>query len=186
MDLLFLSLLPLAAAQSLSDLYVDTASFSPRLYVLPHYANSHAVIIGSQLYRFAVTGPSPDYAFTLMSMNAPASGSLGVLPHIHREHYESFFNFKGRFQLWAQHGDSDQQTRLLTQGAYGDLFYYFGTIHSSKTNTLYIPKTSDEKSPSTGPTPKIMSSLQRFDVHAQLDLQSRRNPVNGSAPATED
>lgn len=121
MNLLFLSLLPLAAAQSLSDLYVEAAPSSPRPYVLPHYANSHAVTIGSQLYRFAVTGPSSDNAFTLMSTNAPASGSLGVLPHIHQEHYENFFNFKGRFQLWAQHGDGEQQARLLTQGDYGSV-----------------------------------------------------------------
>lgn len=58
--------------------------------------------MGSQVYRFPVTGPSSGYAFKLMSTNAPASGSLGVLPHIHQAHYENFFNFKGRFQLWAQ------------------------------------------------------------------------------------
>lgn len=121
MNLLFLSLLPLTVAQALSDLYVDSAPSSPRPYILPHYANSHAVTIGNQLYRFSVTGPSSDYAFTLMSTNAPASGSLGVLPHIHQAHYENFFNFKGRFQLWAQNGDGEQQARLLTQGDYGSV-----------------------------------------------------------------
>ena len=121
MNLLFLSLLPLAVAQALSDLYVDSAPSAPRPYILPHYANSHAVTIGNQLYRFAVTGPSSDYAFTFMSTNAPASGSLGVLPHIHQAHYENFFNFKGRFQLWAQNGDGEQQARLLTQGDYGSV-----------------------------------------------------------------
>jgi mannose-6-phosphate isomerase-like protein (cupin superfamily) len=122
MNLLFLaSLLPLTASQSLSDLYLENAPSSPRPYIIPHYANSHAVTIGSQLYRFTVTGPSSDYAFTLMSTNAPSSGSLGVLPHIHHVHYENFFNVKGRFQLWAQYGDEEQQTRLLTQGDYGSV-----------------------------------------------------------------
>ncbi|KAL4919256.1 RmlC-like cupin domain-containing protein [Aspergillus aurantiobrunneus] len=212
MNLLFLALLPLAGAQSLSDLYVDTAPSSPRPYVLPHYANSHAVTIGSQLYRFAVTGPSSDYAFTLMSTNAPASGSLGVLPHIHQAHYENFFSFKGRFQLWTQHGDGGQQGRLLTQGDYGsvprntthtfqildpdtemvgvispggfeDLFYFLGTNHSSSTNTPYVPKPSNDSS-SAGGSSEIISTLQRFDVYAQLDFKPRRDFANGSAPAS--
>lgn len=106
---------------TLDDLYVENAPSSPRPYVIPHYANSHAVTIGSQLYRFTVTGPSSGHAFTLMSTNAPASGSLGVLPHIHRAHYENFFAFKGRFQLWAQKDKKEQQARLLTQGDYGSV-----------------------------------------------------------------
>lgn len=106
---------------TLDDLYLENAPSSPRPYVIPHYANSHAVTIGSQLYRFTVTGPSSDYAFTLMSTNAPGSDSLGVLPHIHRKHYENFFALKGRFQLWAQKGEQEQQARLLTQGDYGSV-----------------------------------------------------------------
>lgn len=122
MNLLLLAgLLPLAASQSVSDLFLENAPSSPRPYIIPHYANSHAVTVGSQLYRFTVTGPSSDYAFTLMSTSAPSSGSLGVLPHIHRTHYENFFNFKGRFQLWAQYGEEEQQARLLTQGDYGSV-----------------------------------------------------------------
>ncbi|KAL4951764.1 RmlC-like cupin domain-containing protein [Aspergillus filifer] len=203
-----------AAAQSLqlSDLYVIEAPSSPRPYILPHYANSHAVTIGAQLYRFAVTGASSDYAFTLMSTNAPASGSLGVLPHIHQKHYENFFAFKGRFQLWAQKGDGEQQGRLLSQGDYGsvprntthsfqildpdtemigvispggfeDLFYFLGTNHSSATNTPYVPAVSNS---SVGGSPEIISTLQRFDVYAQLDFTPRRDFVNGSAPADSD
>lgn len=109
------------AQLTLDDLYLENAPSSPRPYVIPHYANSHAVTIDSQLYRFTVTGPSSGNAFTLMSTNAPASGSLGVLPHIHRKHYENFFSFKGRFQLWAQNGDNEQQARVLTQGDYGSV-----------------------------------------------------------------
>jgi hypothetical protein len=39
-------------------------------------------VIGQQVYRFPVTGPSSDYVFSLISTNAPGSTSLGVLPHI--------------------------------------------------------------------------------------------------------
>jgi quercetin dioxygenase-like cupin family protein len=56
-----------------------------------------------------------------MSTNAPSSSALGVLPHIHQKHYENFFNFKGRFQLWAQKDSNEQQARLLTQGDYGSV-----------------------------------------------------------------
>ncbi|KAL4891448.1 RmlC-like cupin domain-containing protein, partial [Aspergillus ambiguus] len=214
MNLLFLALAPLAVGQSLSELYVENAPSSPRPYVLPHYADSHAVTIGSQLYRFTVTGPSSDYAFTLMSTNAPASGSLGVLPHIHQKHYENFFNFKGRFQLWAQHGDGEQQGRLLTQGDYGsvprntthtfqildpdtemvgvispggfeDLFYALGKNYTSVTNTPYVPQAVND-SAAAGPSSGGISGLQRFDVYAQLDFEPRRDFVNGSAPADAD
>ncbi|KAE8147332.1 RmlC-like cupin domain-containing protein [Aspergillus avenaceus] len=211
MNLLFLGLLPLVASQSVSDLYVDNAPSSPRPYIVPHYANSHAVTIGSQLYRFTVTGPSSDYAFTLMSTNAPYSGSLGVLPHIHRKHYENFFNFKGRFQLWAQYGEDEQQARLLTQGDYGsvprntthtfqildpdtemvgvispggfeDLFYSLGTNYTSATNTPYVPQATNDSSAS-GPDPDGISGLESFDVYAQLSFEPRRDIANGSAPS---
>ena len=112
----------LASSLSLDDLYLENAPCSPRPYIIPHYADSHAVAVGAQIYRFPVTGPSSGHAFTLMSTNAPDSGSLGVLPHIHQAHYENFFNFKGRFQLWAQKDKEDeQQARLLTQGDYGSV-----------------------------------------------------------------
>ncbi|RDW83642.1 cupin domain-containing protein [Aspergillus mulundensis] len=204
---LLLAALPLAAAQSLSDLILDTAPSSPRPYIIPHYANAHAVTIGQQLYRFPVTGPSSDYAFTLMSTNAPASSSLGVLPHIHQKHYENFFAFKGRFQLWAQKGDGAQEARLLTQGDYGsvprntthtfqivdpdtemigvispggfeDLFYTLGTNFSSATNTPYVPAASNS---SSSPPAEVIASLQKFDVYAQLDFEPTRDLVNGSS-----
>lgn len=119
------------AQPTLDDLFLDAAPSSPRPYVIPHYANSHAVTIGQQLYRFAVTGPSSGYAFTLMSTNAPSSGDLGVLPHVHRTHYENFFALKGRFQLWTQKDAKEQQARLLTQGD-------FGSVPRNTTHTFQI------------------------------------------------
>lgn len=47
-----------------------------RAYTLP------GVVVGTQIYRFPVTGPSSDNAFTLISTAAPASNELGVLPHV--------------------------------------------------------------------------------------------------------
>ncbi|CAI7663997.1 unnamed protein product [Penicillium viridicatum] len=196
---------------SLSDLYVETAPDYLRPYVIPHYANSHAVSVGSQVYRFMVTGPSSDNAFTLMSTSAPASAELGVLPHIHQRHYENFYNLKGRFQLWAEKGNSGQQARLLSQGDYGsvprntthtfqvldpdtemigaivpggfeDLFYALGTNFTSSTNTPYVPAASNA-STSGGSDPSTISALQKFDVYSQLDFAPRRDLINGTAPS---
>lgn len=111
----------LASSFTLDELYLENAPSSPRPYIIPHYSDSHSVNVGAQVYRFPVTGPSSGYAFTLMSTNSPSSDSLGVLPHIHQKHYENFFNFKGRFQLWAQKDEDQQQGRLLTQGDYGSV-----------------------------------------------------------------
>lgn len=111
----------IALSLSLNDLYLENAPSSPRPYIIPHYADSHAVSVGAQIYRFPVTGPSSGHAFTLMSTNAPGSSALGVLPHIHQTHYENFFNFKGRFQLWAQKVNGEQEGRLMTQGDYGSV-----------------------------------------------------------------
>ena len=54
-------------------------------YVRPYAVRAYAldgVRIGPQVYRFPVTGPSSDNAFTLISTTAPASNELGVLPHV--------------------------------------------------------------------------------------------------------
>ncbi|CAI7678966.1 unnamed protein product [Penicillium pancosmium] len=197
-----------AQQNTLDDLFVDNAPSSPRPYVIPHYANSHSVTIGPQLYRFPVTGPSSGYAFTLMGTNAPSSGNLGVLPHIHRRHYENFFALKGRFQLWAQKSGSEQQGRLLTQGDFGsvprntthtfqmldpdtemvgiivpggfeDLFYALGTNYTSGTDTPYVPSVSQEAG---SPSASIMSQLQKYDVYPET-FKARRDFVNGSAPS---
>lgn len=55
------------------------------IYVRPYLVRAYTlpgVIVGTQIYRFPVTGPSSDNAFTLISTAAPASNELGVLPHV--------------------------------------------------------------------------------------------------------
>jgi hypothetical protein len=98
---------------------------------MPHYASAQGVMIGPQHYRFYVTGPSSDYAFTILATSAPQSKELGVLPHHHRRHYENFFNLKGRFQLFVEpKGSCEQQSRILTQHDYGAVVR--NTTHSFK------------------------------------------------------
>ncbi|GLI81504.1 hypothetical protein PoHVEF18_009885 [Penicillium ochrochloron] len=175
----------LAQAQlTLDDLYLNNAPSSPRPYVIPHYANSHAVTIDSQLYRFTVTGPSSGYAFTLMSTNAPSSGSLGVLPHIHRKHYENFFSFKGRFQLWAQKGDNEQQAQILDPDTemVGVIvpggFDVTGTFSMPSAQTIPLEQTLRTflNQPIAPPRPaqELPQSL--------LDFNPRRDLINGTAP----
>lgn len=105
---------------STSNLWVSEVPTSPRPYAVRHYGIP-ALQLGSQVYRFPVTGPSSDGAFSLLSTAAPASGSLGVLPHTHLTHYENFFCLKGRFQLWTADAAtySNEEARLLTPGDYG-------------------------------------------------------------------
>ncbi|KAI0469880.1 quercetin 2,3-dioxygenase anaerobically complexed with the substrate kaempferol [Xylariaceae sp. FL0804] len=202
-------LLPAYAVASSNPLWVDEAPDHMRAYAIQHYKNSHAVTVDDQLFRFMVTGPSSDYAFSLLATNAPKSSALGVLPHIHQEHYENFFNYKGSFQLWAQKGDGEQQARALGPGDYGsvvrntthtfqitdpdtemlgvivpggfeDLFYAIGENFTSGTNTAYVPKKINGTS---SVDPSLISSLEAFDVYAQLDFVPTRDLVNGSSPS---
>lgn len=109
-----------ASADTIPTLWVSEVPSSPRPYAVRHYGIP-GVVVGAQTYRFPVTGPSSDYAFTLISTGAPASGSLGVLPHVHLSHYENFFCLKGRFQLWTASAETyeNEEARLLTPGDYG-------------------------------------------------------------------
>ncbi|KAJ8105077.1 hypothetical protein OPT61_g10397 [Boeremia exigua] len=88
MLLTFASLVGLAAClpqaqqeQAVGDLIVTKVPDYVRPYVVRAYTLD-GYRIGSQVYRFPVTGPSSGNAFTLISTAAPASTSLGVLPHV--------------------------------------------------------------------------------------------------------
>jgi mannose-6-phosphate isomerase-like protein (cupin superfamily) len=100
-----------------SSIWVTEVPTHLRPYAIPHYL-AGGCVVGQQIYRFPVTGPSSDYAFTLISTNAPGSTELGVLAHTHQIHYENFFNLRGRFQLWTEK-DGDENTRVLIPGDYG-------------------------------------------------------------------
>ncbi|PYH45991.1 RmlC-like cupin [Aspergillus saccharolyticus JOP 1030-1] len=174
--------LPASSSSSSTSLIVENAPEYVRPYVIRHYSHARAVTVGTQLYRFYVTGPSSGYAFTLMGTNAPHSDSLGVLPHIHQSHYENFFCSKGSFQLWAQSENATQQTRVLSAGDYGsvprnvthtfqiqdpdtemvgvivpggfeDLFYYLGTNITDTTHTPYVPSSDSSSSNSSATGP---------------------------------
>ncbi|KAF4633084.1 hypothetical protein G7Y89_g5040 [Cudoniella acicularis] len=190
--------LPIADAyNSSSSIWVDQ---------IPTYVRPYAIrgcVVGQQIYRFLVTGPSSDSAFTLISTNAPGSTSLGVLPHIHQTHYETFFNYRGRFQLWTEKYD-DEETRVLIPGDYGavpyntthtfqildpdtemvgDLFYALASRnYSSITSSPYDPSITSDSS-LAGSDSSVISILQVFDVYAQLDYSPRRDAINGTAPS---
>lgn len=100
-----------------SSIWVTEVPSYVRPYAIQHYS-AQGYIVGQQIYRFPVTGPSSDYAFTLISTNAPGSADLGVFPHQHRTHYENFFNLRGRFQLWTEK-DGVEETRIIIPGDYG-------------------------------------------------------------------
>ncbi|KAI3396745.1 hypothetical protein diail_11707 [Diaporthe ilicicola] len=108
------------SSDTASSLWVSEVPSSPQPYAVRHYGIP-GVVIGAQTYRFPVTGPSSDYAFTLISTAAPGSGSLGVLPHTHLTHYENFFCLKGQFQLWTSDAETyeNEEARLMTPGDYG-------------------------------------------------------------------
>lgn len=67
--------------QAAGDLIVAKVPDHVRPYIVRAYTLD-GYRVGSQIYRFPVTGPSSDYAFTLISTAAPASTALGVLPHV--------------------------------------------------------------------------------------------------------
>ena len=113
---LFLCLVFPSAA--LDSLYVSAAPQAPRPYILPRLSGQ-AVAIGQQIYRFAVTGSCFTGSFLLLTTDAPASIDLGVLPHIHQIHYESFYCSKGRVAVWAETEASGDNAQKLTQGDYG-------------------------------------------------------------------
>lgn len=109
-----------AAAAPLADrslLWVTSVPTYVRPYAIAHN-DATGFVVGSQVYRFPVTGPSSDYAFTLIGTSAPESAYLGVLPHTHQVHYENFFNLKGNFQLWTEK-DGSSNARVMSPGDYG-------------------------------------------------------------------
>lgn len=100
-----------------SSIWVTEVPTFVRPYAIQHHS-AVGYIIGQQTYRFPVTGPSSDYAFTLINTNAPESTDLGVFPHTHQIHYENFFGFRGRTQLWTDKS-GEENTRVLIPGDFG-------------------------------------------------------------------
>ncbi|KAL1612555.1 hypothetical protein SLS60_000783 [Paraconiothyrium brasiliense] len=178
-------------------------------YVRPYVVRAYTldgVRIGSQIYRFPVTGPSSDNAFTLISTAAPASSELGVLPHIHQAHYENFYNLRGRFALWASK-DNMTSGRIFTAGDYGavphntthsfqildpftemvgviqpggfeELFYFLASANYSSSTYAPFPQGNFT---SPGGDADTISKLQQFDVWAQLQFSP---PMNFDANGT--
>ncbi|KAF9738373.1 hypothetical protein PMIN06_006108 [Paraphaeosphaeria minitans] len=167
-------------------------------YVRPYAIHAYTldgVRIDSQVYRFPVTGPSPDNAFTLISTAAPASSELGVLPRIHQAHYENFYALRGRFALWASkdnttashifmpgdYGAVPQNTThsfqildpftemvgVIQPGGFEALFYFLASANYSSETYAPFPQGSFT---SPGGDAETIGKLQEFDVWAQLQF----------------
>lgn len=193
-----------------SSLWVDQAPDHVRPYVIEHYANAQMSIIGSQTYRYYVTGASSGGAFTLLTSNSPSNTDLGVLPHIHERHHENFFCYKGRFQLWADKHNTTE-ARLLTAGDYGSvpfntthtyqlldpdtelvgvivpggfeaLFFHIADRNATFENeSPYIPANVTNVA-GAGSSASVLSALEVYDVYAQIDYVPTRDLVNGTFP----
>ena len=200
-------------AAARSSLYVENAPDHVRPYVIERYSNAQAVAVGQQIYRFPVTGASSGGAFSILMTSSPGSDALGVLPHIHKAHYENFFCSKGRYQLWTnKYGD--EEARVMLPGDYGAVprntthtfqvldpdtemlgviqpggfealfFAIADSNYTSETSSPYVPSAaSGSADAGTGSSSSMISALESFDVFAQLDFNPRRDLVNGSAPA---
>lgn len=123
-----------------SSIWVTEVPTSVRPYAIKHYS-AQGYVVGQQIYRFPVTGPSSDYAFTLISTNAPESKVLGVAPHQHQTHYENFFNLRGRFQLWTEKYGEDE-SRVFIPGDYGAV-----PINTTHTFQILDPDTESKSTP---------------------------------------
>ncbi|KAB8295895.1 hypothetical protein EYC80_008716 [Monilinia laxa] len=199
-------------ARDNSSVWVTEVPDHVRPYAIAHY-DASGCVIGNQVYRFPVTGPSSGGAFSLLATNAPGSSELGVLPHIHQRHYENFFNLKGRYQLWTGK-DGDEETRVLSAGDYGSVpintthtFQIldpdtevvgviqpggFETLFYALADSNWTSASSVTQTPydplivvngSSSPPASVLSALESFDVYAQFDFTPRRDAVNGTAPA---
>jgi quercetin dioxygenase-like cupin family protein len=198
-----------AARAAPNGLVVDEAPQFVRPYVLRKFSGQ-SVAVGEQIYRFSVTGNSSGGAFTLMQTNAPSSKELGVLPHLHKIHYENFYCSKGTVQVWAKTNATSEQARVLTQGDYGavpvntihtfqmtdpdtqltgviqpggfeKLFFAIGDrSFSTSTGSAFVPA-APNASKDPGANPGMIAALQSMDVFAQFDFNPRRDFVNGAA-----
>ncbi|PYI05096.1 quercetin 2,3-dioxygenase anaerobically complexed with the substrate kaempferol [Aspergillus sclerotiicarbonarius CBS 121057] len=196
----------------LNLLYVDNAPDHLRPYVIRQYATAQSTMLPREIFRFYITGASSNNAFTLLTANAPGNPSWNVLPHIHERHFENFYCFKGRYQLWAQAQDNTtQQTRVLTQGDFGavvrnsthtfqtidpdtqlggmlvpggfeELFLTIGNASHPSTHSPYDPAFVNQTYSLTA-TESDIGQQQAFDVYSQLRFQPRRDAINGTAPA---
>ncbi|CAD6443904.1 4e3e9b3b-416a-4793-a5c3-e3a073ea57e5 [Sclerotinia trifoliorum] len=193
-----------------SSVWVTEVPDHVRPYAIAHY-DAGGCMVGNQLYRFPVTGPSSGYAFSLLSTNAPPSSALGVFPHIHQAHYENFFNLKGRYQLWTEK-DGVDETRVLTAGDFGSV--PINTTHTFQfldpdtemvgviqpggfENLFYALANSNWTSASSVTQPPFdpllvvaasnsssapVGYLESFDVYTKPDYVPRSDTINGTAP----
>lgn len=181
-------------------------------YIIRRYAPALVMAAGAVIFGVPVTDPSSGGEYTIFCNTGPASGNLVVLPHLHKTHYETFFNFKGRVNVWAQRSNREQEARVLTTGDFGSwppftnhtfqcvdpdselhavvapggferLISAIAVKYNTTTNGPFDPAIL----PPTNGTgdeidPEEISMLESLDVWAQPGFTPRRDILNGTAP----
>lgn len=72
----------------------------------------------------------------------------------------------------------------IAPGGFKDLFFFLANSnYTASTHTPYVPSNASS-SAGSGSSSAIITSLQSYDVWAQLSHSPRRDFVNGSAPST--
>jgi hypothetical protein len=138
------------AARAAGDLIVTKVPDYVRPYIVRAYA-LEGYRVGSQIYRFPVTGPSSDYAFTLISTAAPASTSLGVLPHVSHCH------------IWHNdpRADSSRPMRPITRTSTASKV----VMLSGQARTMSPPAGSSHPV-TTALSPTIQPTLSSFSIRS--------------------
>lgn len=135
------------AARAARDLIVTKVPDYVRPYIVRAYTLD-GYRVGPQIYRFPVTGPSSGYAFTLISTAAPASTSLGVLPHVSHCHV-------GHKDL---HADNPRPTRLITRTSIASkVVTLFGRARTMSHQEESSPPVTTALFPTTQSTPSSSS-----------------------------
>lgn len=183
------------------------------VYLIRRYSHSNTVLGGALTFRLPINGNSTDGEFTFFMYTSGIASDIAVVPHIHKYHYECFFNIKGRVEVWSQHGNGVQEARTLMQGDFGSWATYtnhtfqsidpdsemlavvapgeferlldvIATPWNTTTNTPYDNRYMQAGSGTGDGVPASeQEKLTYLDVWSQPDFAPRRDILNGTAPS---
>ncbi|KAF3400912.1 hypothetical protein DPV78_005759 [Talaromyces pinophilus] len=187
---------------------------SAEVYLIRRYSHSNAVLTGSITLRLPINGNSTGGEFTFFMYGSGTASNIAVSPHMHKYHYECFFNIKGRVEVWSQHENEIQEARVLTQGDFGSWATYtnhtfqfidpdsevlavvapggfeklmdvIGTPWTTTTNTPYLNTYVEGGNGTAGIPASEQEKLTYLDVWARPNFVPRRDILNGTTPSNE-
>ncbi|KAG7424615.1 Quercetin 2,3-dioxygenase [Fusarium oxysporum f. sp. raphani] len=171
-------------------------------------------LTGRITLRLPINGNSTGGEFSFFLYSSGTNSNVAVSPHLHKYHYETFFNIKGRMQFWAQHENEIQEARVLTQGDFGSWATYtnhtfqfidpdsevlsvvapggfeklidvIGQQWNTTTNSPYPNSYIEEGASGTGSAPVAdVQQLNYLDVWPQPDFVPRRDILNGTTSSS--